>query len=124
MAYFASTRHEPGTSRGAVALVLATRLLDGRGAELAAFPTFSARDTSKEDVERALGKQAKAIARLRLVVPTELSAFRHTEAKWAAFRKAEIALYGHAFGAAQGVAKVGAAVAVLLAERRATDAVP
>jgi uncharacterized protein YecT (DUF1311 family) len=56
--------------------------------------------------------------------PAEKAALEKTQRTWEAYRDAEVALYEHVFAARQGADRVGAAVRVRLASRRAKECAP
>jgi hypothetical protein len=110
-----------GTIRGGMSLAAQQKLEAERVSDLAAFRQFVAKDTAPQDVEAASRARAFAFRSVNVGTAAEKSALAKTEQTWEAYRDAELALYEHVFGPAQGAERVEAALRVRLESRRAAQ---
>ncbi len=110
-----------GTIRGSMALAAQNKLKAKRIQDLVAFPRFVAKDTTAKDVEAAERARSAAIERVHPEKDAEKTALLKTQQTWEIYREAEVALYGHVFGPAQGAERVASAVRAKLEHRRASE---
>lgn len=106
-----------GSIRYALAMGEERELVQKRAGDLAVFSTFKAKPASEADAVKAATLETAALG--SDVKPG--SPYATTESTWRTYRDAEIDLYVHVFGPAQGRDEVRRALMVMLSERRMAE---